>query len=767
MRRLVRLSARAIRGASLAGSSSARSRARARFIRRPAASTSATAARSGRRPAFSSRKRRTDNTPSCRRRQSASAVSGSSWRATPMSSSRDISPPSRWRSPFTASGRRVSARMFDTYGRLLPSSSATSRWLYPCRAMRAAKPSASSSGARSSRCKFSMRASSSGSSTSRTSAGSRSMPASCAARKRRSPATTSRPAAVGRTTIGCRSPCALLDAASSPSFSSSKCLRGCSGFGCTSRRGTRVSIVRCRRWNEPATASRRTVAPSPCCSPASGMVHHMTHLHPAVPTTVPTREKKTPSRASRPPVTDREESPTRTGVGRPEAADAPAGAPRGQSGGTLPYKRIAITNAYNARASIRARPTISGVKMRSAELGFLPIDSIAAAVARPWPMPAPKAAMPSPSPPASAMRPLHHDPPPPSVATSARAGFAIRKTPTATNVPPIRFIPPLLFRPPALPSSPLIFFRSRRDGDRTLHSVVVTHGERDVDRAQHGENEGLHHADERSEGVEGNRDADLREAGEDLHHLVVRHHVGEQPDAERHGPEDVAEQLDDQHEGVEENHRAEELLHVPEAVLARARDLIRDERDKAQTERDVEVGGRRREPRHESDQVAGQDEDEEAREQRHVALRAVADDALGESRDRLDETLRQVARRDAVLGLERGFRRAELPAHTRREQHQESGDEPGRRDLLGEPERPEPGERLVFHQLPRTRIASHTAATGKQVRPTAKPIGSGRCSRPEAKANQPNPRKARSLANRSAIARRGPTRPSRARSPAE
>src|SRR5206468_3208876 len=212
---------------------------------------------------------------------------------------------------------------------------------------------------------------------------------------------------------------------------------------------------------EPATASRRTGTPSPCCSPASGMLHHMTHLHPAGLTTIPHHQSKNRPRASRPPV------------------------------------------------------------------------------ARPWPMPAPKAAMPSPSPPASAMRPLHHDPPPPSVATSARAGFAVRKTPTATNVPPIRFIPALLFRPPALPSSPLILFRSRRDGGRTLHSVVVTHGERDVDRAQHGEDEGLHHGDECPEAVERDRDADLREAGEDLHHLVVRHHVGEQPDAERHGPEDV------------------------------------------------------------------------------------------------------------------------------------------------------------------------------------------------------------------------------------
>src|SRR5438128_11790620 len=78
------------------------------------------------------------------------------------------------------------------------------------------------------------------------------------------------------------------------------------------------------------------------------------------------------------------------------------------------------------------------------------------------------------------------------------------------------------FWPPALPSSPLILFRSRRDGGPTLHSVIVTHGERDVDRAQHGEDEGLHHADERSEAVERDRDANLREAGEDLHHIVVR-----------------------------------------------------------------------------------------------------------------------------------------------------------------------------------------------------------------------------------------------------
>src|SRR6266446_9742733 len=247
---------------------------------------------------------------------------------------------------------------------------------------------------------------------------------------------------------------------------------------------------------EPATASRRTVAPSPCCSPASGMLHHMTHLHPAGPATIPTHQRKNRPRASGPPVAEREEGVTRTGRGRPEAADAPAGAPRDQSGGTLPYRRIAITNAYNARASIRARPTISGVKMRSAELGFLPIDSIAAAVARPWPSPAPKAAMPSPSPPASAMRPLHHDAPPPSPATSARAGFAARKIPTATSVPPMRFIQlPLLDRQLPLP---LLLSSSAPAGSaaQPLDSMVVTHGQRDVARAQQREDERLYHAAE-------------------------------------------------------------------------------------------------------------------------------------------------------------------------------------------------------------------------------------------------------------------------------
>src|SRR6476661_1133509 len=133
---------------------------------------------------------------------------------------------------------------------------------------------------------------------------------------------------------------------------------------------------------------------------------------------------------------------------------------------------------------------MSGVKMRSAELGFRPIDSIAAAVARPWPSAAPNAAMPSPSPAASAIRPLYHSPPPPSPVTSANAGFASNSIHTAKSSPRIRFIEPLL---PSRPGSlPLILSSSAPAGTATQpidESVLVTQSQRDIDGGQHGEHE--------------------------------------------------------------------------------------------------------------------------------------------------------------------------------------------------------------------------------------------------------------------------------------
>src|ERR1051325_11034003 len=217
----------------------------------------------------------------------------------------------------------------------------------------------------------------------------------------------------------------------------------------------------------------------------------------------------------------------------------------------------------------------------------------------------------------------------------------------------------------------------------------------------------------------------------------------------------MTENLDDEHQPGEPPERTQELLHILDAVLARARHVIDDERHEPEAERDVEVGGRRRETRNQSDQVAHQDEDEEASEEGDVSLVAVADHTLGEAADGLDEDFGHVAARDAVLWIEGRIDDGELPAYREGEADEKGGHESRRDDLLGQPEGAEPGEGFVFHQLPRPRIASHTAATGKQVMPTAKPIGSGRCSLPEARSNHPSPRKARSLTDRNPIARRG------------
>src|SRR5205814_847628 len=99
---------------------------------------------------------------------------------------------------------------------------------------------------------------------------------------------------------------------------------------------------------------------------------------------------------------------------------------------------------------------------------------------------------------------------------------------------PIRFTEPLP-RPPRFPSSPLPL-RSRRDGgpNRVLESVLVAHGQRDVDRAQHREDEGLDDRHEGSEAVECDRYTELGEAREDLDDLMIRRHVREQADAERY-----------------------------------------------------------------------------------------------------------------------------------------------------------------------------------------------------------------------------------------
>src|SRR2546427_766743 len=119
---------------------------------------------------------------------------------------------------------------------------------------------ASSSGERSSRCRFSMRAISRAVESSKRStiAGIVSLPASFDARQRRSPAMISYSLPAGRTRIGWSTPCSRIDAASSASVSSCQVVRGCEGLATTFSSGssrTAVGVRAARRLMMPLSTS--------------------------------------------------------------------------------------------------------------------------------------------------------------------------------------------------------------------------------------------------------------------------------------------------------------------------------------------------------------------------------------------------------------------------------------------------------------------------------------------------------------------------------
>ena len=142
--------------------------------------------------------------------------------------------------------------MLAMCGRDLPTASAMSSCVRPKRSIRAWKPCASSIGLRSVRCTFSTIAISSTSTSlnSRMTAGIVCRPARCAARQRRSPATISYlPSAIGRTRIGCSTPCVRMEFDSSFRSPSSNVRRGCCGLRCTrsigNPRGPSVAAAAC------------------------------------------------------------------------------------------------------------------------------------------------------------------------------------------------------------------------------------------------------------------------------------------------------------------------------------------------------------------------------------------------------------------------------------------------------------------------------------------------------------------------------------------
>ena len=142
----------------------------------------------------------------------------------------------------------------------MPIASATSCWVSSNSCCRRCSAAASSMGFRSSLWIFSIRAMAmaASSGTSRTIVGMLCRPASWVARQRRSPAMISYLLSeMGRTTMGCMTPWALMLSA-----------RSCSDSGSMSRRGWYLP-----RWIRSTGSSLRTPSPSCSCpSPAAGGV---------------------------------------------------------------------------------------------------------------------------------------------------------------------------------------------------------------------------------------------------------------------------------------------------------------------------------------------------------------------------------------------------------------------------------------------------------------------------------------------------------------
>ena len=135
---------------------------------------------------------------------------------------------------------------------------AASSWVSSKRSINALKPFPFSIGFRSSRCKFSTKASVSISSSEalRSTTGTAANPTISAARNRRSPAITSYPSPARRTTRGCKTPTSRTDSTSSAISRSSKPLRGCIGFGLIAPIGTSLTPP-----TAPAVGSLSSSAP--------------------------------------------------------------------------------------------------------------------------------------------------------------------------------------------------------------------------------------------------------------------------------------------------------------------------------------------------------------------------------------------------------------------------------------------------------------------------------------------------------------------------
>src|SRR6185369_12059499 len=215
---------------------------------------------------------------------------------------------------------------------------------------------------------------------------------------------------------------------------------------------------------------------------------------------------------------------------------------------------------------------IIGVIRRSTELGLRPIDSMAEATARPWPIPQPRPPRPIARPAPRAIIPA--EPPAPAssaaMATGALASTAsIAPAHTVTNNFIFFMIPSAPFELrrliPRHHNPSILYHRGERRVLRSSGSVgvpvrdgrdgimrigmtmvmpgafiVVTHRERHVNHAEQREHEGLYERHECAQEIKDHRDHELRQIREDLQHQMIAGHVAEKTHPEGDRPEDVA-----------------------------------------------------------------------------------------------------------------------------------------------------------------------------------------------------------------------------------
>src|SRR3954451_16312325 len=227
------------------------------------------------------------------------------------------------------------------------------------------------------------------------------------------------------------------------------------------------------------------------------------------------------------------------------------------------------TRPYKKHASVRAKPSHWMPVISSRISGWRVTDSITLPKMMPMPTPAPTAPSPPPTPRAIAL--------PASAPSSAAAKMKAIMVASTERSP--------------------------------LGLVVLGDGAAEVDRSQRGEDERLQGRDEADlEGeqgdAEGERDdpecLDAEEhrdaAGHEQDDQVAGEDVGEETNGERDQAHDVREELEHEHE---DRHRArhprgDEALEVAaHALRPDALDVVGDEDDQGQDERDGDVGRRR------------------------------------------------------------------------------------------------------------------------------------------------------------------------------